>query len=78
MPISGGVSNTQDGPFKIQDNFLEASGEAILFGGGAATLTPADIEITNNHFWKPWQWMPGNPNFIGGAERPSLHRQESL
>jgi hypothetical protein len=64
--ISGGNSNTQDGPFKIEDNFLEASGEAILFGGGPATLTPTDIEVLNNHFWKPWQWMPGNPNFIGG------------
>ncbi len=65
--VAGGVSNTQDGPFKIQDNFLEASGEAILFGGGAATLTPTDIEILGNHFWKPWQWMPGNQNFVGGA-----------
>ncbi|MGA7851487.1 MAG: putative Ig domain-containing protein [Terriglobales bacterium] len=66
--VAGGVSNTQDGPFKIQDNFLEASGEAILFGGGAANLTPTDIQILGNHFWKPWQWMPGNPNFIGGAD----------
>jgi hypothetical protein len=64
--VSAGVSDTQDGPFKIQDNFLEASGEAVMFGGGPATLTPTDVEIVNNHFWKPWQWMPGNPNFIGG------------
>jgi hypothetical protein len=66
--ISGGVSNTQDGPFKIENNFLEASGQDILFGGGAATTTPADIEIRRNHFWKPWQWMLGNPNFIGGPD----------
>jgi hypothetical protein len=66
--IAGGVSNTQDGPFLIQDNFLEASGEAILFGGGAANLTPTDIQILGNHFWKPWQWMPGNPGFVGGAD----------
>jgi len=64
--ISGGCSNTQDGPFKIQDNFLEASGEAILFGGGAAILTPSDIQILSNHFFKPWQWMPGNQPFVGG------------
>jgi hypothetical protein len=64
--VAGGVSNTQDGPFKIQDNFLEASGEEIMFGGGAATLSPTDIEILNNHFWKPWQWMPGNSPFVGG------------
>ena len=64
--IAGGTSNTQDGPFKIQNNFLEASGEAVLFGGGATNLTPTDIQILNNHFWKPWQWMRGNPNFVGG------------
>lgn len=64
--ITGGISDTQDGPFKIQDDFLEASGEAILFGGGPATKSPSDISIVGNHFWKPWQWMPGNPRFIGG------------
>ncbi|MGA7292114.1 MAG: hypothetical protein WBW53_00380 [Terriglobales bacterium] len=66
--ISGGVSNTQDGPFKIQNNFLEASGQGILFGGGAATLTPADITIKGNHFWKPWQWMLGNDPYVGGPD----------
>ena len=65
--LSGGNSTTQDGPYKIQDNFLEAAGEAILFGGGPATKTPADIEILSNHFWKPFQWMPGSPNFVGGT-----------
>jgi len=64
--LTGGTSQTQDGPYKIQDNFLEASSEAIMFGGGPATATPADIEIIGNHFWKPWQWMKGNPNFVGG------------
>lgn len=65
--ISGGVGNTQDGPYLIQNNFLEASGEEVMFGGGAATTTPTDITVQYNHFWKPWQWMPGNPNFVGGA-----------
>ena len=66
--IGGGTSDTQDGPFKIQDNFLEASGEAVMFGGGPATLTPTDIQILNNHFWKPLEWMQGSPNFIGGPD----------
>lgn len=66
--IAGGTGDGQDGPFLIQNNFLEASGETILFGGGPATLTPTDIQILNNHFWKPWQWMKGNANFIGGAD----------
>jgi hypothetical protein len=66
--VSGGVSNTQDGPFKIQDNFLEASGQGVLFGGGAATTTPTDIEILGNHFWKVMAWMTGNVPFIGGPD----------
>ncbi len=66
--ISGGVSDTQDGPYKIQNNFLEASGESILFGGGGASTTPTDITITGNHFFKPWQWMKGNSPFVGGAD----------
>ena len=65
--IAGGIGSSQDGPFKIQGNFIEAAAEGVLFGGGAATLTPADIQILNNHFWKPWQWMPGHANFIGGV-----------
>jgi hypothetical protein len=64
--VSGGVSETQDGPYKIQNNFLEASGEGVMFGGGQATRTPTDIQVIGNHFWKPWQWMPGNAGFVGG------------
>jgi len=66
--ISGGIGDTQDGPYKIRGNFLEASGEAILFGGGEASKTPADIQILHNHFWKPWQWMPGNSQFVGSSD----------
>lgn len=65
--ISGGVSDTQDGPYLIQNNFLEASGESVMFGGGPATTTPTDIQILHNHFFKPWQWMQGQSNFVGGV-----------
>ncbi|MGB9073304.1 MAG: hypothetical protein WCC22_11750 [Terriglobales bacterium] len=64
--VSGGTGDTQDGPYKIEDNFLEASSQAILFGGGAATTTPTDITIRSNHFFKPWQWMKGHTPFQGG------------
>lgn len=64
--VGGGTGDHQDGPYKIEDNFLEASGQAILFGGGAATATPTDITIHFNHFFKPWQWMKGNTPFQGG------------
>ena len=48
------------GPFKIVNNFLEASGENILFGGQDPTisnLVPSDIEIRRNHFFKPLTWI---------------------
>jgi hypothetical protein len=63
--IHGGGGNHQDGPFKISNNFIEASGEGILFGGGPATTTPADIEVTRNHFFKPKTWNPSDPTFDG-------------
>src|SRR5215469_966317 len=60
-------SNVPNGPFKIENNFLEASGENILFGGGGAKVAPADIEIRRNHLFKPLIWRPGEPGFVGGA-----------
>lgn len=64
--IGGGVDNPV-GPFKIVDNFLEASGENVMFGGAQETNTPADIQISQNHFFKPLTWMPGQSGFVGGA-----------
>jgi hypothetical protein len=64
--IGGGVQNPV-GPFKITDDFLEASGENVMFGGAQATNTPADIQISQNHFFKPLTWMPGQAGFVGGA-----------
>jgi hypothetical protein len=65
--IGGGNGDNPMGPYKIVGNFLEASGENILFGGGQATTTPSDIEIRRNHFFKPLTWMPGAPGFVGAA-----------
>jgi len=56
------------GPFKILNNYLEASGENILFGGAApaiAGLVPSDIEIRQNYFYKPWSWRVGHPDYAG-------------
>jgi hypothetical protein len=47
------------GPFRIINNYLEASGENIMFGGanvGIDKLIPSDIEIRHNHFYKPLSW----------------------
>src|SRR5205814_867913 len=43
----------------IVNNHLEGSGENIMFGGvdpGVTNLTPSDIEIRLNHFFKPTSW----------------------
>src|SRR6266404_20070 len=71
--LAAGGGNLPTGPFKVVNNFLEASGENILFGGGPATMTPADIEIRGNHFFKPMLWKPGEPGFVAGASgRPFI------
>jgi hypothetical protein len=52
------------GPFKIANNYLEAAGENVMFGGGdppIADLVPADIEIRGNHMAKPLGWRAGGP-----------------
>ena len=66
--IAGGSGDDPMGPFKIANNFLEAAGECILFGGGAASTTPADIEIRKNHLFKPQTWLRGQPGFVGGVD----------
>lgn len=56
------------GPFKILNNYLEASGENIMFGGGAPAisgLVPSDIEIRQNHMYKPLRWRVGAPEYEG-------------
>lgn len=65
--IAGGVGAAPMEPYKITDDFLEASGESILFGGDAATGTPADIQIAQNHFFKPLTWLQGQPGYVGGT-----------
>ncbi|MCX6155019.1 MAG: Ig-like domain-containing protein [Candidatus Kapabacteria bacterium] len=56
------------GPFKIINNYLEASGENIMFGGAAASiqgLVPSDIEVRNNYLYKPYSWRLGHPLYAG-------------
>jgi hypothetical protein len=65
--IAGGIGSFPGGPYKVVDNFIEAAGENIMFGGGPADITPADIEIRRNHMFKPMTWMKGQPGYVGGA-----------
>jgi hypothetical protein len=64
--INGGGGDEPGGPYKIVNNFLEASGQSIMFGGAPATTTPADIEIRGNYLFKPLTWKPGEQGFTGG------------
>jgi hypothetical protein len=67
--ISGFKSSEQDsqaicgwngpGPYHIRNNYLEAAGENILFGGAdpwIKDLVPSDIEIKGNLLTKPLTW----------------------
>lgn len=56
------------GPFRIVNNRLEASGENVMFGGANPAiqdLVPSDIEVRNNHFFKPLSWKEGDPSYAG-------------
>jgi hypothetical protein len=65
--IAGGLGNLPQGTWKIENNFLEAAAENILFGGGVGSTIPTDIEIRHNYMFKPLTWMAGQPGFVGGA-----------
>jgi hypothetical protein len=56
------------GPFRIANNYLEAAGENVMFGGAdpaIADLVPSDIEISGNHMAKPRSWNVGDPAYAG-------------
>jgi hypothetical protein len=50
---------------KAYNNFMEASGESIVFGGAAATIITSDVEIRLNHMFKPLTWNPLDKTFMG-------------
>jgi hypothetical protein len=62
--IAGGNGDNPMGPYRIENNFLEASGECILFGGGGGSTTPSDIVIRHNHMFRPLLWKSDEPGFI--------------
>lgn len=61
------------GPLKIVNNFLSATSEDVMFGGAGGKNNqwiPSDIEIRNNHFFKPLEWaqvgvtIPPKPQWV--------------
>jgi hypothetical protein len=73
------------GPFRIINNYLEATGENVMFGGADPKiqgLVPSDIEIRRNHFYKPLAWrdpilaapsMPSGAAAGGGSLPAGTH-----
>jgi cellulose synthase/poly-beta-1,6-N-acetylglucosamine synthase-like glycosyltransferase len=56
------------GPFTISNNYLEAAGENVMFGGADPAipgLVPSDIQVTHNHLAKPLRWMKAHQDFEG-------------
>lgn len=67
--FSTNYQDTQDvlaynspGPFLISNNFLEATGENVMFGPGPSIpgIVPSDATITRNYFHKQLSWQ-GQP-----------------
>jgi hypothetical protein len=47
------------GPYLIENNYMEASHEVVMFGGGDPSipgLVPSDITIRHNHITRPASW----------------------
>jgi hypothetical protein len=62
----GGWNGT--GPYEIVNNYLEASGENVMFGGATTSIpnvVPSDIILRQNHFSKPLSWKIGDPSYGG-------------
>ena len=48
------------GPIKVANNLLSATTEDVMFGGAGGSnnpYVPSDIEIRDNHFFKPLTWL---------------------
>jgi hypothetical protein len=68
------------GPFKITNNYLEGSGENVLFGGAdpaIPNLVPSDIEIRDNLIakrpeWRDQHWQVKNLLELKNARRVTI------
>jgi hypothetical protein len=56
------------GPYDIINNYLEAAGENVMFGGATPKIkgvVPSDITIRRNHFYKPLEWCQFSSQWDG-------------
>lgn len=54
--------------FKVVNNYLEGAGENVMFGGAKPAIPDllcSDIEVRQNHFFKPLSWRVGDPTYEG-------------
>lgn len=51
--------------YLVENNYIEASGENVMFGGCGAKQPPTDAIVRRNHFFKPLSWMQTDPSFGG-------------
>src|SRR4029453_13848265 len=60
------------GPFVIENNYLQASGENVMFGGACPSIpnvTPQDITLRHNWLHKPDEWR-GQRTSMGLRKNP--------
>lgn len=65
--IGGGdnPAGLPQGIWKVYNNFIEASGESMMFGGALhGTATPEDIEIRLNYMYKVPSWNRNDPGYV--------------
>jgi hypothetical protein len=65
------VNSNPEGPYKFVNDFIESTGENILFGGGCGLTVPADMEIRLNTFFKPRWWNAFDPSYVPAANGQS-------
>jgi PKD repeat protein len=64
------------GPFTIENNYLEASGENVMFGGAdpaIPNLVPSDIIFRRNQVSRPMAWrnpIIGTPQAVSATSEP--------
>lgn len=51
------------GDYVIKNNYLEASAENVMIGGGGNASVPCDITIQGNDIVKPMYWNQLDPNY---------------
>jgi hypothetical protein len=66
------ASFSAPGPILIQNNFLEGSGENVIFGGAGLATNNApynvfvyDATLRGNFFYKPVAWRTSDPSYAG-------------